>query len=156
MTRYFEDLSLGEPGPLGEYEFGRDELVSFAERWDPLPMHVDADSPGATQHGGLIASGFHTLCATARLAGSWRRDVAVVGGLGMDDVRWLSPVRPGDRMAVTYELTELRRSESQPGRGVMVGHVTGRVDGDPVVEYDDAGLVACADADANADASAGD
>ncbi len=145
MTRYFEDLSLGEPGALGEYEFERDEIVSFAERWDPLPMHVDADSPGAAQHGGLIVSGFHTLCATARLAGSWRQDVAVVGGLGMDDVRWLAPVRPGDRLAVTYELTELRRSESRPGRGVMRGRVTGRVDGDPAIEYDDAGLVACAD-----------
>ncbi|ESS06037.1 MAG: acyl dehydratase [uncultured archaeon A07HB70] len=145
MNRYFEDLSLGEPGALGEYEFTREAVVSFAEQWDPLPMHVDADSRGAAQHGGLIASGFHTLCATARLAGSWRRDVAVVGGLGIDDVRWLAPVRPGDRMAVTYELTELRRSESQPERGVMVGRVTGRVDGDDVIAYDDAGLVACAD-----------
>ena len=143
MTRYFEDLTLGEPGPLGEYEFTEAEIVEFAAQWDPLPMHTDPESAGAAQHGGVIASGFHTLCATARLAGEWRSDVAVVGGLGIDDQRWRAPVTPGDVMAVEYELVELRRSGSRPDTGVMVGRVTGRVDGEVAVEYDDAGLVAC-------------
>jgi len=147
VTRYFEDLSLGEPGRLGEYEFTEAEIVEFAEQWDPLPMHTDPESPGATRHGGVIASGFHTLCATARLAGDWRSDIAVVGGLGIDDQRWRAPVGPGDVMAVEYELVELRESTSRAGTGVMVGRVTGRVDGDVVVEYDDAGLVACRNAD---------
>jgi acyl dehydratase len=142
VPRYFEDLTEGEPGALGTYEFTRAAVVSFAEQWDPLPMHVDPGSPGADRHGGVIASGFHTLCATARLAGSWRADLAVVGGLGMDDVRWRAPVRPGDELAVEYVVTELRRSESRPETGVMVGRVTGTVDGEAVVEYDDAGLVA--------------
>jgi acyl dehydratase len=143
MTRYFEDLRLGEPGEIGEYEFTETEIVEFATQWDPLPMHTDPESPGATQHGGVIASGFHTLCATARLAGDWRSDIAVVGGLGIDDQRWRSPVGPGDVMTVEYVLTELRRSSSRAGTGIMVGRVTGRVDGEVVVEYDDAGLVAC-------------
>lgn len=143
MVRYFEDLRLGEPGVIGEYEFTETEIVEFAEQWDPLPMHTDPESPGAAQHGGVIASGFHTLCATARLAGGWRSDIAVVGGLGIDDQRWRAPVEPGDVMTVEYELVELRRSASRSDTGVMVGRVTGRVDGEVVVEYDDAGLVAC-------------
>ncbi|MEF8818487.1 MAG: MaoC/PaaZ C-terminal domain-containing protein [Haloferacaceae archaeon] len=151
MTRYFEDLSLGEPGAIGEYAFTREEIVSFAEQWDPLPMHTDPESPGAAQHGDVIASGFHTLCATARLAGDWRSDIAVVGGLGIDDQRWRAPVRPGDVMAVEYELVELRRSDSRPETGVMVGRVTGRVDGAVAVEYDDAGLVACRETAGEAD-----
>ena len=141
MTRYFEDLSVGEPGALGEYEFTREEIVSFARQWDPLPMHTDPESAGAARHDGVIASGFHTLCATARLAGSWRADVAIVGGLGMDDLRWRAPVSPGDVLTVEYAVTGLRVSESRPEAGVMEGHVTGRVAGDVAVEYDDAGLV---------------
>jgi acyl dehydratase len=142
MTRYFEDLSLGEPGAIGEYEFTEAGIVEFAEQWDPLPMHTDPESPGATQYNGVIASGFHTLCATARLAGDWRSDIAVVGGLGIDDQRWRAPVVPGDVMHVDYELVELNQSSSRPETGIMIGRVTGRVSGEVVVEYDDAGLVA--------------
>jgi acyl dehydratase len=141
VTRYFEDLSAGEPGPVGSHEFTREGIVRFAERWDPLPMHTDPSSPGAKRHGGLIASGFHTLCATAALAGTHREDVAVVGGLGIDALRWRRPVRPGDTLDVTYTVTSLRPSESRPETGVVEGRVVGRVDGEVAVEYDDAGLV---------------
>ncbi|MFB6080006.1 MAG: MaoC/PaaZ C-terminal domain-containing protein [Haloferacaceae archaeon] len=139
--RFYEDVETGVRIDLGTYEMTEREIVSFAERWDPLPFHVDGEA--ARRHGGLIASGHHTLCVTARLAvEGFRRETAVVAGLGIDDLRWHRPVRPGDAVAASLEVIDKRPSESHPEAGVIRESVAATVDGETVLTYEDAALVA--------------
>ncbi|MFB6304974.1 MAG: MaoC/PaaZ C-terminal domain-containing protein [Haloferacaceae archaeon] len=138
---FYEDVDAGVPIDLGTHTFTEAGIVEFAEQWDPLPFHVDPEA-AQRRHGGLIASGFHTLCVTTRLAvEGFRRETASVAGLGIEELRWPRPVRPGDTMAVELEVVGKRPSESRPDAGVVRESVTGTVDGDAVVTYEDAALV---------------
>jgi acyl dehydratase len=139
--RYFEDLTVGERVDLGGETLTEAGIVAFARRWDPLPFHVD---PAAAErsHGGLIASGYHTLCLTARLAvEGFRSEVAAVAGLGIDSLSWARPVRPGDRLECRLEVIGKRPSESRPDAGVFRESVVGRVDGEVAIRYEDAALI---------------
>lgn len=137
---YLEDLPVGETLDLGSHEFTAAGIREFATRWDPLPIHVEAEPPGPFE--GPIASGFHTLCVTTRLAvEGYRRETAVVAGLGIDELRWPNPVRPGDELAVELELTDRRPSETRPDAGVVREAVTGCVGGEPAIRYVGAALV---------------
>jgi acyl dehydratase len=94
------------------------------------------------RHGGLIASGFHTLCVTARLAVEGFRDQTAAGvGIGLDELRWHRPVRPGDTLAARLELLSKRPSESRPETGVVREAVEATVDGDPALTYETTALV---------------
>ncbi|MFB6281916.1 MAG: MaoC/PaaZ C-terminal domain-containing protein [Haloferacaceae archaeon] len=138
--RFYEDIEVGERADLGSHAMTEAEIVSFAERWDPLPFHTDPEAAGP--HDGVIASGHHTLCVTARLAvEGFRRGTAAIAGLGIDDLRWHRPVRPGDRLAATLEVAGKRPAESRPGAGVIREAVTGTVGGEPVITYEGAALV---------------
>lgn len=148
MPRYFEDLAEGPVGTLGTYRMTEDEIVEFASRYDPLPIHTDEAAAEASEHGGLIASGFHTFSAVnSVVTEAFKSELAVVAGLGIDELRWYAPVRPGDELTVELSIPELRRSESDPGRGVYRLSVTGTDDeGSRVVSYVDSGLVRARDA----------
>lgn len=138
--RYYEDVGTGVRVDLGGHTMTEEGIVSFAERWDPLPFHTDPAA--ADRHGGLIASGHHTLCVTARLAvEGFRRETAAIAGLGIDDLRWHRPVRPGDRLTASLEVVGKRPSESRPDAGVIRESVTGTVDGEAVITYEGAALV---------------
>ena len=94
---HLDDFAPGQVHHLGRRTLGRDEIVAFARNWDPQPFHLDEQAAAASIYGGLIASGWHTLCAFMRLfADGLLNRAAAMGSPGIDELRWLKPVRPGD------------------------------------------------------------
>lgn len=107
MTEYYEDLEEGDVYELGSVSVSRDELLEFATRYDPQPIHVDEDAAKDSMFGGLIASGIHTLALQSSLvAREFFSVVPNLGGRGLDDVRWHQPVRPGDELSVRVTIGE--------------------------------------------------
>src|SRR6516225_11895720 len=118
--RYFEDYIEGDIHCFGSITVELDELIAFARRFDPQSFHVDPDAAKLTQFGGLIASGWHTAALTMRLfAEHYLTHVASLASPGLDELRWLKPVRPGDTLSVRATVTTARRSRSKPDRGVV-------------------------------------
>jgi acyl dehydratase len=134
---YFDDLRVGTVMSTTEpYEVSRNEIVEIARRFDPQPFHLDDEAGAASHFGGLVASGIHTLAASVRLGAREAPATAAVAGLGMDEIRMLQPVRPGDRLQQTTEVTELRPSASRPDRGIVRARRTVRnQDGGAVMTY---------------------
>lgn len=117
---YFEDLAPGQRFATAEAEVSADDIVDFARRFDPQEFHLDAAAAAASAFGGLVASGLHTLSLSFRLFFDLRLwPEAILGSPGLREVQWLKPLRPGDRIRVVAEITELRRSESKPDRGLV-------------------------------------
>ena len=116
---YFEDLRIGETTHFGSYEVTRDEVVEFARKYDPQPFHLSDEEAAKTHFGRLAASGWHTCAMTmaviARQVVETRQ--AGLGSPGIDELRWLKPVYPGDRLSVSGEIVELRPSRSKPDIG---------------------------------------
>ncbi|MCL4746413.1 MAG: MaoC family dehydratase [Burkholderiaceae bacterium] len=118
--RYFEDYVAGESVEFGDYLITAREIVEFATRYDPQAFHVDAEAATNSHFGGLIASGFHTLGVMMRMmADHFISPLASMGSPGLDEVRWLLPVRPGDRLRVRATILDTRRSQSKPDRGMI-------------------------------------
>ncbi|WP_165874807.1 MaoC family dehydratase [Natrarchaeobius oligotrophus] len=149
MVVYFEDVEVGYEAELGTYEMSKAEIVEFAERYDPLPIHTDDEVASQSSHGGVIASGFHTFAAANRLVtDQFKSNLAVVAGLGIDDLRWHNPVRPDDVLTVRMEILEKRRSEGDPSRGIFRLEVTAENQrGEDVVSFVDTGMVRVRDSD---------
>lgn len=121
VDNYLEDLKPGDrfETPTG-YTLSEADIMGFAQRYDPQPFHIDADAAKQTIHSGLIASGFQTLAAGFRiLYGTGFITTANLGGVGIDALRWLRPVRPGDTLRSIAEITEVTPSKSKPDRGVV-------------------------------------
>ncbi|MCL9816278.1 MaoC family dehydratase [Natronocalculus amylovorans] len=116
MVRYFEDIAVDETGVYGSYEVTLEELVSFAEQYDPQWFHTDPDRAAEeSMYGSVIASGWHTASITMRLlVEGFLNEIATLGAKGVDELRWYKPVRPGDTLRVrntileTYKETEHR------------------------------------------------
>lgn len=122
---YFEDVEPGTVTDCGTTTVTEAEIREFAEEFDPLDIHTDPEAAAETRFDGIIASGYHTLSLSVRLlVDSVRGDRAVVGGLGIDDVRWHAPVRPGDELAVENEIIDTRPSDSDPTSGVVHEAIT--------------------------------
>ncbi len=123
MTRYFEDLEVGETYETGSYTITKEEIITFAEQFDPQPFHVDEEAAQESMFGGLVASGLHTLCLSVRLFITefvqGEEGVANMGGSGMDDLQWQKPVYPGDALRVQIEVIGKTPSESRPERGYV-------------------------------------
>lgn len=118
--RYFEDYPEGAVYEFGPIEVDEEELLSFARRFDPQPMHIDPEAAAAGPFGGLIASGWHTLSLMMRLmVDHYVSQVAGLASPGVDEVRWLRPVRPGDRLTLRATVLEARPSRSKTDRGVI-------------------------------------
>jgi acyl dehydratase len=117
---YWEDLPTGTITDLGTCEVTKDEILEFACKYDPQPFHTDEEAAKESIYGGLIASGWHTCSMMMRLLyeGLLRR-AASLGSPGVDQVRWLMPVRPGDTLRAKMEVIESRASKSKPDRGVV-------------------------------------
>ena len=134
--RHFEDITDGEPLNCSTVVLTRDDMVTFAERFDPQPFHTDEALARASIFGGLVASSLHVLSACTRVVVEAQRDVAILSGVGMDEVRMFNPVRPGDSLTIQAWWTDLRRTRSKPGQGLAT--VKCRVTnqrGEPVMEY---------------------
>src|SRR5579859_5891982 len=121
--RYFEDfVALVDAAPveLGSHAFTSSDIVEFARAYDPQPMHTDPEQARGSIYGGLIASGWHTAATYMRLLVD-----SVIGGSeslgspGVENLRWLKPVRPGDTLAARFSVLDARPSESRPDRGIV-------------------------------------
>ena len=117
---YWEDFPVGGVRELGERVVSADEVRGFASRYDPQPFHVDEEAAKASIYGGLIASGWHTAAMVMRLmCDGYLLESASMGSPGIDNLRWLKPVRPGDRLRARMTVLEARASASKPDRGTV-------------------------------------
>jgi acyl dehydratase len=118
--RYLEDFVPGTVYSAGSVQISEAEIVEFATRYDPQPFHVDADAARGSVYGGLIASGWQTVAVTMRLlVDHVFKDSLSMGSPGVDEIRWLLPVRPGDTLSTRVIVLETRPSRSKPDRGVL-------------------------------------
>jgi acyl dehydratase len=116
---YLDDLAPGQVHELGRHTVGADEIVAFASLWDPQPFHLDQQAAKRSIYGGLIASGWHTCCVFMRLfADGLLSRAAAMGSPGIDELRWLRPVRPGDTLVGRVEVLAVAPSRSKPDRGI--------------------------------------
>ena len=119
--RTFEDFPTGAVFQLGSYTVERDELVEFATRFDPQPIHIDAEAAAQGPFKGLIASGWHTGSIFMRLfVDSILNDTDGRGSPGLEELRWRHPVRPGDTLTGTVTVVDAYPSERDPTRGTVV------------------------------------
>ena len=119
--RYFEDFNAGDVFELGEARMDEAEMVEFARKYDPQPFHVDAHQASESSFGGLIASGWHTAGVyMGLLVRGLLHDVASLGAGGLEELRWLKPVRPGDVLRGRLTILSKRASEKNPARGTLV------------------------------------
>jgi acyl dehydratase len=142
-VRYFEDFQAGIVHELGGRRVTRDEIVAFAREFDPQPFHLDEEAARKTPFGGLIASGWHTAAIVQRLVvDGFVNGSASLGSPGVDELRWLKPVRPGDELRVTFEVTEAIPSRSKPDRGtIKVSYSVSNQKGEVVMTMKAAGLI---------------
>jgi acyl dehydratase len=117
---YFEDFHPGQEIDLGTRSVSEDEIIAFASQFDPQPFHVDPEAAAGSIYGGVIASGWHTCSMMMRMVvdGLMARSSSM-GSPGLDGVRWLRPVRPGDTLQVRYVTKDVKASNSRPDRGVV-------------------------------------
>jgi acyl dehydratase len=143
-TYYFEDFAVGQRMQVSGEKLTEAEMIAFAEQFDPQPMHTD---PAAAQSitGGLIASGWHTASLTMGLFVKARLFLMAPGsvGLGVENMIWKRPVRPGDSLHLTAEITAVRPSGSRPDHGIITSHLlTRNQNGEPVLEMTSSAIVA--------------
>ena len=124
--QYFEDLRIGATARFGHYAVTREEVTAFAAKFDPQPFHLSDEAAAATHFGRLSASGWHTCAMTmAMLVENLKAsEQAGLGSPGVDALRWLKPVYPGDTLRVESEVLEKRRSASRPEMGIYKSRVT--------------------------------
>ena len=117
---YFEDFKVGTKIETGSVTVSEAEIIEFASRFDPQAFHVDYEAAAQSMFGGIIASGWHTCSMMMRLVvDGFLRDSASLGSPGVDEVRWLKPVRGGDVLSVSSAVLESVPSASRPDRGVI-------------------------------------
>jgi acyl dehydratase len=118
--RYFEDYVTGAVYEYGYAGVTEAEIIAFAERFDPQPIHVDVQFASSGPFGGLIASGWHTSSIAMRLiVDHYLSRVASLASPGIDELRWPTPVRPGDTLRLRTTIVETRQSRSKPDRGLV-------------------------------------
>ncbi len=126
MRTYFEDIIVGTKSSFGRYEVTREEVIAFASKYDPQAFHLDDAAAAATHFGRLSASGWHTCAMTmAMLVENLKKtDQAGLGSPGLDELRWLKPVYPGDTLRCETEVIEKNRSRSRPEMGSFRSKLT--------------------------------
>ena len=124
--KYFEDMQVGDRRRFGSYPVTREEVVAFAKAYDPQPFHLDDAAAARTHFGRLAASGWQTCAMTmAMLVESAKDDPhAGLGSPGVDELRWVRPVYPGDTLSVETEIVGLTPSRSKPDLGSFRSTVT--------------------------------
>jgi acyl dehydratase len=142
--RYWEDFETGQEAEHGSHAITAEEIVEFAREYDPQPFHVDPEAAAAGPFGGLIASGWHSA---ALYMGMFVRNVlldsASLGSPGVEELRWLVPVRPGDVLTGRSRVVEAWPSERDPRRGTIVGeHELVNQDGEVVMRMRARGFIA--------------
>jgi acyl dehydratase len=131
----FEDLTPGRSLTFPPRAVTRQEIIDFARQWDPQPFHLDEEAARKSIFGGLVASGWHTasLCMRMMVDGLLRHSTSL-GSPGVDELRWLKPVRPDDPLTLTVTVLEARPSQSKPDRGsVRIGYTLVKGAGESVM-----------------------
>ena len=119
-VRYAEDFEVGDKFDLGRYHVTREEIVDFAQKYDPFPFHVDEEFASKTVFGGIISSGWLTSLVWLRLMHkNFLENETVLGSPGHEEVKWPTPVRPDDQLEGTLEVLEQRVSSSRPDLGFV-------------------------------------
>ncbi len=142
--RYFEDFAVGQVfKPTGRVRVSKDDIIAFAQRFDPQPFHLDEEAAQRSVFGQLVASGWHTAAMTMSLiARAEHRAAGGTVGLGFDSLRWPMPVFPGDELRIESEVIEVRPSRSRPDQGLVKmrtrtinqnGHIVQEVVGNAMV-----------------------
>jgi acyl dehydratase len=120
LGRYLEDFVAGSVHHPGSARITADEIIAFGREFDPQPFHVDSAAGSASPFGSLIASGWHTAAIAQRLlVGAFPSDAVTFGSPGVDELRFLRPVRPEDTLSLRVTVLETRPSASKPDRGVL-------------------------------------
>jgi acyl dehydratase len=135
--RYFEDFQPGEIFELGSHTVSADEIIAFGRQFDPQPFHVDPERARQSTFGGLVASGWHSAAIYMRLSvdGFIGASANSMGSPGIDGIKWLKPVRPGDTLKGRVTVLEVIASKSRPDRGTLktLGELVNQ-DGDVVMQ----------------------
>jgi acyl dehydratase len=118
---YFEDIEIGAERVFGSYDVTRDEVLEFARKYDPQPFHLSDEAAAKTHFGRLAASGWHTCAMTMRVIvdAITEERQAGLGSPGVDELRWLKPVYPGDTITVRGKIVDKTPSRSRPNIGVI-------------------------------------
>jgi len=143
--RYFEDIEVGTISRFGSYRVDRDEVIEFASKYDPQPFHLSDEAAAKTHFGRIAASGWHTCGMAMRMVvdNMAVQDHASLGGVGIDEIRWVKPVYPGDVLRCESELIEKKQSRSRPEMATMRARMTVFNQHDePVMTYISIGLIA--------------
>ena len=134
---FFDDLPVGTTFETKAKTLPLDDILEFAQKWDPQPFHIDEKAAKQSPYGGIIASGFHTILVAFVLtleADIWNE--ASMGSPGMDELRWLKPVRPGDVLRTKAEVIASTPSTSRPGQGrTQIAYQVLNQDDDVVASY---------------------
>lgn len=116
----YEDFEIGRAFPLGPRTISQEEIIDYALEFDPQPFHLDPESEAAHAVGGLIASGWHTCAILMRMmCDSYLLESASQGSGGLDEIKWLLPVRPGDTLSGIATIADRRVSRSRPNLGLL-------------------------------------
>jgi len=119
-VRYFEDFKPGDVIELGSRTISKESILAFAREFDPQPFHTDEEAAKRSIYGGLLASGWHTGSLLMRILNDGLlKDTASLGSPGVDELRWLKPVRPGDVLSARMTVLESIPSRSKPDRGLI-------------------------------------
>ncbi|MDQ2879365.1 MAG: MaoC family dehydratase [Pseudomonadota bacterium] len=148
--QYFEDLVVGEKANFGQYQVARDEVTAFAGQYDPQPFHLSDEAAAATHFGRLSASGWHTCAMVmSMIVENFKtNEQAGLGAAGIDELRWLKPVYPGDTLRCETEILEKTPSRSRPEMGSFRSRMTVFNQHDvPVMTFTSIGLIGTRPAD---------
>jgi acyl dehydratase len=150
--RHFEDYVPGMSETLGPIAMTEAAIIEFAQRYDPQPMHTDPERAATGAFGGLIASGWHTVCVVMReLVLGYLAEGASLASPGIDALRWLKPVRPGDSLHVRVTVVDATRSRSKPDRGMVRTSIEAiNQHGEVVMSMAAMNLIRCREIDAGA------
>jgi len=122
--RYFEDYEPGTVHEFGTIAVEEREIIEFGQRFDPQVFHTDPQAAKQTIYGGLIASGWLTASLMMRLfVDHYLSGIASLGSPGVDEMRWIKPVRPGDSLSLRVTVSQTKRSQSKPDRGVLFSFI---------------------------------
>lgn len=124
--QYFEDIAVGAKASFGSYHVTREEVMDFASRYDPQPFHLSDEAAAQTHFGRISASGWHTCAMVMSMivANLKNNKQAGLGSPGVDQLRWLKPVYPGDTLRCETEVIEKRQSQSRPEMGIFKSRMT--------------------------------
>jgi acyl dehydratase len=122
-AKYFEDFTIGVEEAVGSHVVDKQEIIDYARKWDPQPIHIDEEEAKNSDFKGLIAAGSHIFAISILIINRWEYKVKAIAMLGMDEVRFKNAVRPGDKLSLTHKCIYKRESENQKNRGIIKNRI---------------------------------